>query len=154
MLVWIVVIVLIILVVFYVMKSGGLGMKSEGFYSNQGYYKKYCDSCYGRNNFSCAFCSSCGICTTVTGVRQCTPGNEKGPFYRDDCYSWEYGDLYGYYPFSNVFPSVKTYDQYPRNIINSNAFRYKEGYNKYQENLRKQAAQTREMLRRMEHGLA
>lgn len=86
----------------------------EGFYTYQGYYKKYCPSCGWRSRYSCSNCTNCGWCITKDGNGQCVPGDGSGPYFRNDCMYWEYNDPYFYYPYSNIYPIVKIRSNYPR----------------------------------------
>ena len=90
-----------------------LDKSKEGFYTNYGYYKKYCPSCGWRSRYSCSKCTNCGYCITASGYGECVPGDSSGPYFREDCQYWEYGDPYYYYPYSNIFPIVKTKSIYP-----------------------------------------
>lgn len=73
-----------------------MSKKKEGFYA--GYYKKYCPSCGWRSRHSCSKCTNCGYCVTSTGYGECVPGDSYGPYFREDCQYWEYGDPYVYLP--------------------------------------------------------
>jgi len=85
----------------------------EGFYTNYGYYKKYCPSVGWRSRHSCSKCTNGGWCITPSGYGECVPGDSSGPYFRDDCMYYEYGDPYYYYPHSNIYPVVKTKSIYP-----------------------------------------
>lgn len=85
----------------------------EGFYTYYGYYKNYCPSCGWRSRYSCSKCTNCGYCITASGYGECVPGDDSGPYFRNDCMYWEYGDPYYYYPESHIFPIVKTKNTYP-----------------------------------------
>lgn len=146
-----VILIVILLWVLYKVVFGPRETVPEGFYTYPGYYKKYCPSCNNLSSYSCAFCSSCGTCTTVEGLKYCVPGDSTGPYYATDCVEYSYGDPYAYYPGGNVFPVVKTMDQFPYNIINRTGFDHMKGYNKYEQELRKTAAENRELARRLEH---
>jgi len=84
-------------------------------------------------------------------LKYSAPGDSTGPFYANDCYEWSYGDPYAYYPGGNVFPVVKTMDQYPYNIVNRTGFDHMRGYDKYERELKVDAAKNRELARRLEH---
>lgn len=94
--------------------------KMEGFNSYLNYYKKYCGSCGKRTRYSCGKCYNCGYCITPSGYGECTPGDSSGPYFRRDCMYWEYGDPYYYYPYSHVYPVIKTKSIYPRYRWNRN----------------------------------
>ncbi len=87
---------------------------TEGFYNYYGYYKKYCPSCGWRSRYSCAKCTNCGLKINASGQSECVPGDSSGPYFDNgDTVYWEYGDPYYYYPYSHVFPVVKTKSVYP-----------------------------------------
>lgn len=73
----------------------------ENFYQT---YKYGCNGCGNYSLSNCLACPNCGICTTPSGVLQCTEGTSSGPLFRKDCLSWDYGD---------TTPPVYTYG-YPR----------------------------------------
>lgn len=84
--------------------------KTEGFGN---YFKQYCPSCGWRNTYDCTKCTNCGICTTKEGVSYCTPGDVNGPYFRNDCLSYTYGDPSYYAPDANTFSTVQVRDIYP-----------------------------------------
>lgn len=86
---------------------------TEGFYTNYGYYKRYCGSCGYKNRASCAKCTNCVGCITPNGNFECVPGDSSGPYFRRDCQYVEYGDPYYYYPYSHVYPVTKVNSVYP-----------------------------------------
>lgn len=63
----------------------------EGFYTYGGYYKRYCPSCGWRSRATCSKCTNCGFGLRSDGYGQCMPGDNAGPFHRDDVMYWEYG---------------------------------------------------------------
>lgn len=85
----------------------------EGFYSYNNYFKEYCPSCRYRDRYSCGKCTNCGLCGFNNGTSECVPGNSDGPYYREDCDFWTYGDPYLYYPNTNLFPIVRTKSMVP-----------------------------------------
>lgn len=85
----------------------------EGFYSYNNYFKQYCPSCRWRSRYSCGKCTNCGLCGFNDGSTQCVPGDSSGPYGRENCDFWEYGDPYMYYPNSNLFPIIKTKSMFP-----------------------------------------
>lgn len=85
----------------------------EGFYTDYGYYKKYCPSCGWRSRYACSKCTNCGYCITASGYGECVPGDSSGPYFRNDCMYWEYGDPYYYYPYSHIYPVVSVRSKYP-----------------------------------------
>jgi hypothetical protein len=148
-----IVLVLVLLLVFMRGVSRGSGtQQEEGFYTYPGYYKRYCNDCSSMSSsYALAACSNCGVCTTFSGLKYGVPGDSTGPFYANDCYEYSYGDPYSFYPGANVFPVVKTMDQYPLNVVNTTGFSYMKGYGKYERELRNEAAKNRELARRLEH---
>lgn len=90
----------------------------EGFYTYHGYYKKYCSSCGWRSRSSCSKCTNCGYCITPDGTGECVPGDSSGPYFREDCLYWEYGDPYYYYPYNHIYPVVKVKTTYPYSRYN------------------------------------
>lgn len=86
----------------------------ENFYTYNSFYKAYCPSCGWRNQRTCSKCLNCGFCRTAEGTGECVPGDSKGPYFRNDCVSWEYGDTYQYYPYANLYPvtQVKSANPY------------------------------------------
>lgn len=86
----------------------------EGFYTYQGYYKKYCPSCGWRSRASCSNCTNCGYCIKSDGTAECVPGSSEGPYYRNDCMYYEFNSPTFYYPYSNIYPIVQIRSNYPR----------------------------------------
>lgn len=84
----------------------------EGF-TDYGYYKRYCSSCGYKSRRSCGKCINCGYCISSSGYGECVAGDSSGPYFRQDCVYWEYGDPYHYYPYSHMYPSVKIKSMYP-----------------------------------------
>lgn len=101
------VIILVLVLYFYNQNN------KEGFYTNFGYYKKYCPTCGWRSRNTCSKCTNCGYCINEKGVGQCVPGNSEGPFFSSNCVYWDYGDPYNYYPNSHLYPVIKSKDIYP-----------------------------------------
>ncbi len=91
------------------------GNKKEGFHGFFNYHKNYCPSCGWRSNESCSRCIGCGWCVTSDGYGQCSPGDASGPYYRNDCVYWNYGNPYNYYQGGIAYPVVLTHDMYPYN---------------------------------------
>ena len=94
----------ILLMVFSQFMNGKTSTSAEGYHPNV-YYKKYCPECGYKSRKRCGKCSNCGVCTTRRGQSSCIPGGPKGPYFRDDCAIWEYGQTvdpyhhgYYYYP--------------------------------------------------------
>jgi hypothetical protein len=94
----------------------GDGVK-EGFFTYNSYFKNYCSSCGFRTAYSCSKCSNCGLSTNAAGVSQCVPGDSSGPFFNTDTMFYTYNSPYFYYPYSDLYPVIKTrslvpYDRY------------------------------------------
>lgn len=85
----------------------------ENFINYYGHFKSYCPSCGWRSRNSCSKCTNCGYCITASGYGECVPGDSSGPYFRSDCLYYEYGSPYEYYPYSHLFPVVKTRSVYP-----------------------------------------
>lgn len=56
----------------------------------EGFIPGPCPNCGQRNRLQCSDCASCGWCLTPDGYGECVPGNQKGPFFRQDCLDWQY----------------------------------------------------------------
>jgi hypothetical protein len=52
---------------------------------------RYCPECGKLGNFQCSRCSNCGFCITERGSGECVPGDSVGPYFRQDCAVWNYG---------------------------------------------------------------
>jgi len=48
---------------------------------------QYCSNCGDLNTATCSTCSNCGVCVT-DGVAKCVDGDVNGPYFRQDCDSW------------------------------------------------------------------
>src|SRR3972149_8117826 len=103
---------LIILLMTNCKSNLGSSKNVEGFYTNYGYYKRYCPSVGWRSRYSCAKCTNAGYCITPNGTGECVPGDSSGPYFRRDCQYWEYGDPYYYIPY-NIFPTTSVKSIYP-----------------------------------------
>jgi uncharacterized membrane protein YgcG len=69
-----------------------------------------CKECSGLSRIHCGNCANCGYCYNYKGRGECVPGDENGPFFRDDCVDYEYvSPVYhaGLYPTWSYF-----YDDY------------------------------------------
>jgi hypothetical protein len=106
---WLLVMLAIVFYVHMTCNNDGI----EGFYDFTGYYKKYCSSCGKRSRHNCSKCTNCGVCITPNGNAECVPGNSSGPYFREDCQYWEYGDPHDSYPYSHIFPTIQTRNTYP-----------------------------------------
>lgn len=52
---------------------------------------RYCSECGKLSNFQCGRCSNCGFCVTEHRYGECVPGDVYGPYFRQDCVEWNYG---------------------------------------------------------------
>jgi hypothetical protein len=126
----------------------------EGFYTYPGYYKKYCSSCGHKSRRTCNNCTNCGYCITASGYGECVPGDSSGPYFRSDCVNWEYGDPYDNYPYSHVFPTIKTYENYPYYRWNLRGPNARWGYRKrnIRNKLRNEARRSRNLRTKLRVG--
>jgi hypothetical protein len=53
-------------------------------------YKRYCNNCGELGRTRCGECLDCGFCYTPDGNGECVPGDENGPYFREDCVDYEY----------------------------------------------------------------
>ena len=61
-------------------------------------YPKYCKSCGEKSRSKCNNCVNCGYCLTPNGYGQCVTGDEKGPYFREDCVDYEYNNpIFSYF---------------------------------------------------------
>jgi len=51
------------------------------------------EDCYSKSNGECLNYTNCGICEKY-GNKTCQPGDNFGPFYKDDCQYWSYSNYY------------------------------------------------------------
>ena len=120
---------------------------------NEHYYiydnLSYCKSCGEKSRIECNKCINCGYCRTPNGNGECVPGDEKGPYFREDCVDYEYNTpIYSYfsswfYPFwgrdkynydTRGYPT-----HYPRKIHNRQYVHNNHNeYNKYTHNMSNQ----------------
>ena len=70
--IWVVIVVVIILLSVWISNAP----TSEGFAM--------------FNNADCANCVDCGYCLNSNGTIDCVPGNNVGPYFRQDCVSYQY----------------------------------------------------------------
>ncbi len=108
-------VLILILIVGFIFLSAPLkcaGIAPEAFsssYDHYGFYKRYCPSCSWRSKSSCSNCTNCGYCITPSGFGECVPGDSNGPYFKDNCMYWNYGDSnYSYTNLSSVYPVIKT----------------------------------------------
>ena len=81
-----IIILIIIIIIFLFLKN-----KNENFliYPVEKPYK-YCKYCGDKDRYNCGSCVNCGYCVTENGYGICTSGDEKGPYFRNDCLIWRY----------------------------------------------------------------
>ena len=51
---------------------------------------KYCNNCNEMGKNDCSECIDCGYCYDENGAGECVPGDINGPYFREDCYNYEY----------------------------------------------------------------
>lgn len=76
-------------------------------------FSRYCGSCGHKSELTCSDCVNCGFCITSNGHGQCVPGDERGPYFTEDCVKW-YHDYLPYFK-HHVFPPLyfnRYYDHY------------------------------------------
>lgn len=61
--------------------------------------------CYGLPRNECLRYSNCGICMK-NGRSECMPGDEQGPFFKEDCQGWAYSNVYDRYIFGERVTTV------------------------------------------------
>lgn len=76
-------------------------------------FKGYCGGCGKLSREDCSSCTNCGFCTTIDGRKNCVPGDNFGPYFREDCADWEYSDPYQRNSKSHKYPNVRNLDIYP-----------------------------------------
>jgi len=100
----IIIFLIILLICVVVYKKYYSGVENFNFYNS--YYKQFCPSCGWRNRRTCSKCINCAYCISAQGEGSCVPGDSRGPFFRNDCAIYEYGNTYSYYPNSAIYPVV------------------------------------------------
>ena len=105
-------------------------------------YPRYCKSCGEKSRIRCNKCINCGYCFTPNGYGQCVTGDEKGPYFREDCVKYEYNNpIFSYfrswfYPF--FWKDKYNYDirGYPESTYSSYIRRYghRNHHNRYRRN--------------------
>lgn len=114
---------------------------TEGFYNYPynypGYYKKHCSICSDKGSYNCSQCTNCGICIDFDGSKTCVAGDRSGPYYKSNCWAWEYGSPYDFYKNSNIYPIVSIHDRYPYRRWNNTGTRWQQrNNNRYLRNKR------------------
>ena len=82
----------------------------------------YCENCGYKSRFKCNNCVNCGYCISVHGLGECVPGDQRGPYFREDCAVWEYQIPTLYYPSYYTNPYLKYYN-FPRYTWKSRRYR-------------------------------
>ena len=67
----------------------------ESFYASK-FSGRYCSGCGSKNRHKCSKCVNCGYCIPTNAPPSCVPGDVQGPYFREDCYHYEY-----MYPYSS-----------------------------------------------------
>lgn len=49
------------------------------------------EDCYVLSNNDCMKYSNCGLCKK-DGIAKCIPGDDQGPYFKEDCEGWAYTD--------------------------------------------------------------
>mgnify|MGYP007128599256 CR=1 FL=1 len=85
-----------------------------------GYPRSFCRSCGYKSRATCGNCQNCGYCVNRQGFGECVPGDNNGPYFRQDCVYYEYNNAN---PLSVMYPDyiypytsldyVNTYPYYP-----------------------------------------
>jgi hypothetical protein len=57
---------------------------------------KFCYDCDNKTINQCMQCFNCGFCVDKNGNGKCIPGDHTGPWNKEDCYQWHYGDPFSY----------------------------------------------------------
>lgn len=70
---------------------------------------RYCSECANLDPYECNGCINCGLCYGYNGISECVPGDEFGPYFREDCATYRYKSPVYYHPMPIV---VDPYDYY------------------------------------------
>lgn len=62
--------------------------------------------CYKETPQSCMEYSNCGLCLK-DGYRTCIPGDEQGPFFKEDCDQWMHTNYYDRYIFGEKVTTIR-----------------------------------------------
>jgi hypothetical protein len=63
----------------------------------------YCTDCNNKNYNQCMNCFNCGYCIDKQGKGICLPAdNVSGPYNKEFCYLWYYGDPFDWMKYKNV----------------------------------------------------
>nr|QBK88562.1 MAG: uncharacterized protein LCMiAC01_02390 [Mimivirus LCMiAC01] len=101
--------------------------KYENFYWSPLHTGPESTDCYKLNKKNCVKYSNCGLCLK-NGRLNCLPGDEQGPFFKEDCMGWFHNNHYDRYhigekvlratpPWNMHYPSYET--RYPSPVIRS-----------------------------------
>lgn len=109
---WAYILIVIIVVCFILQRlvnkktiEGFGGFGSYGGYGYHSYYPyRYCSKCGYKSRRKCADCTNCGYCLPYRGPGECVPGDNNGPYFRQDCMVWEYNSPYNDY--AHIFPRL------------------------------------------------
>ena len=96
MLLGLLIIVLIIFVIILMTKNN-----KEGFNEQVG---TFCYTCKEKTPNQCLRCFNCGFCVDQFGNAKCIGGDQYGPWNREKCARWIYGD-----PFSRMIQDNDNY---------------------------------------------
>lgn len=97
-------------------KSKNNTVNIENFYVSTQPKDSYCSECGTKGRRRCGECVNCGFCYTPNGYGECIPGDENGPYFREDCLNYEY-----------TTPIIINDQYYPRLLTDK---RYNKIYNK------------------------
>lgn len=79
---WMIIIIIIGFIVYMIMKP------TKGII--EPFMPGPCPNCGKRNKLTCFNCPTCGWCVTPDGHGECVPGDQNGPFFRQDCIAWQH----------------------------------------------------------------
>ena len=122
---------------------------TEAFDNTKGYYKKYCSSCKWKSKSSCDSCTNCGYCVTADGYGECVAGDSSGPYFREDCAYYSYGDHWYNYPYGQAYPSMQVDGIYPFDRWNIRKERWGWSRQEVGDRLKLQARDNRELRARL-----
>ena len=96
-------------------------------------FRDSCSQCGSMSRRRCGTCANCGYCIPERG--SCVPGNNRGPYFRDDCVVWEYTHPFMHYLDYYRYPHYKKHfrRKYYGNKIFPRRY-YQAAYNPYRRN--------------------
>jgi len=120
---WIIVVIIILYIISTQFTDNG-GYRNKNIVEENfdiiGYPRSWCRSCGYRSRATCGNCQNCGYCINRQGYGECVPGDNDGPYFRQDCAYYEYNNAD---PLSVMYPDyiypytslnyVNTYPYYP-----------------------------------------